>query len=140
MALEKDIAAFLARLDDAIEDSLKNEVADIAKIEIGEHLDRYRFPYSRGIHGGGLLDDVNFYVYPVEKIENEFWMRIEDVANFQEDEGMPGDLAVAVTRGDRRYHMPGPRPFMRPAEEELGKGEFADALKMGLSKRGFTVS
>ena len=140
MSADTALQSFLTRLGTAIKETMENEVADTAKDEIGRQLGRYEFPYSRGPSGDGLLDRRNLSTR-LFSVGDDLHMTIEDVAYPQEKEAPPGELASAVTEGRRSWHMhkAGPRPFMQPAEEKLGEGAFADALKSGLKNRGFST-
>ncbi len=135
MGFEADVNLFEARLYDAIKDTMEKEIADAAKKEILAQLGQYSFPHSRGPNGMGLLDSRTLKE-TVEQTGDTISLTVESTALFQKDKGQPGHLAEVVTRGDAAYHMPGPRPFMAPAQDALDP-QFEQLLAAGLEKRGF---
>ena len=118
-----DIAAIERRIDAAVRGALNGPILDTAKDDISQMLRQYTFPYSRG--PGGLSDPVNFHGN-VGGGGDRFELVVTDDAPFQNGGGAAGDLADVVETGDLAYRMPGPRPFMEPADQLLGTQ--ADAI------------
>jgi len=139
VSIEADIALFNKRLNDAIFETLDKEVLEAARDAIREQLNSYDWTMSRGgaTGSGGLRDRT--------QIKGETWsegdlfiLQVTDEAEFQDGPLHAGDtLTEAVEQGDSAYKMPGPRPFMHPAEEALGNGIFSSVLMRGLHSRGF---
>lgn len=139
VSIEADIAAFNARLDAAIENTMQTDVLDAAKAEIVNQLNSYTWTMSRGPETGSEgLRDREQMVGSVWQNGDEIILEITDEADFQTGALNAGDtLDEVVTRGDAAYRMPRPRPFMGPAEDALGQGAFEQALEKGLRERGF---
>lgn len=140
MGIEADLASFKSRLFVAIENTMQTNVLDAAKTEIFDILNDYKWTKSRGpaIGSEGLRDREQM-LGSTERINNQVVLEITDDADFQNGEPLnDGDtLDEVVTRGDKAYRMPEPRPFMQPAEEKMGEGTFEKALAAGLRERGF---
>lgn len=113
--IEADIAAFEAKLGGAILNVLQGEVSELAKDKILEELHHYAFPYSRG--AGGLSDRASIRTQ-VSGGGDQYELVAKDEAPFQ-GTGGSGTLADVVESGNPAYHMPGARPFMKPAEAAL---------------------
>lgn len=122
MARYETVEAFEAALQSKCEEILANEITELAKDEITNQLGHYAFPYSRG--PGGLSDRENF-----EDSVSGLTLTIRDVAPFQ-GTGGGSALVDVVEGGNAAYHMPGPRPFMKPAEAAV-VGPAEAALQAG---------
>lgn len=143
MGIAADIAAFVARLDAAIDDTMQGPVLDGAKKQISETALRVVYSYSpqfysRRMTGGGVADQGNLYGAYGDKeltIYNETpWQQLYGGA-------YPGDdLVEALASGDARFHFQnaGSRKFMEQAEKEF-KPEFERLLASGLRAHGFIV-
>lgn len=138
MAFDLEIAQLSAKIDTAIVRAMEHEVADNVKAEMSKQIEQYTFTQSRGPHGMGVRDIRNFKA-TVDQNGDTTTLRVMDIAPFQSSQPRNKYLANVVETGDKTYKMPGPRPFMGPAEQEMGGGLFALALKKGLQKQGFTV-
>ena len=146
MGLAADLALFMARLDSAIDSTMKGPVLDGAKKQLraaaysevyGAYSPEF---YSRRMDGGGLADMGN-----MQNVYGDKTLLITDEAPWQQLYGgaVPGGfLADAIANGDARYHFQkaGPRPFHEEAEKEFAaSGEFERLLADGLRAHGFTV-
>jgi hypothetical protein len=143
MGLTADIAAFVARLDAAIDSTMQGPVLDGAKKQISEtaHSRVYSYSpefYSRRMDAGGTSDPGNMAGDYGDKT-----LTIRDQVGWQQLYGgaYPGEeLVEALAAGSARYHFQnaGPRPFMEEAEHAF-KPEFERLLAAGLRAHGFTV-
>ena len=149
-----------AKLDKAIENALRNEVAEVVKgaladAAISEVYNAYepeflsrRDPVHGGGNttaskaGGGITDTANMHV---EAVGNT--LTVSDDAPYQQLWGgtRPSSprLAEAIATGDARFHMEkaGPRPFHETAKRKaIDSGEAEKALIAGLKRQGFDVT
>lgn len=149
-----------AKLDRAIENALKNEVAEVVKgalaqAAIEEVYDTYdpEFLSRRDpIHGatnkwlktsgGGITDTTQMHV---EAVGNT--LTVSDDAPYQQLWGgtrpAAPRLAEAIATGDPRFHMEkaGPRPFHEKAKRKvIDSGDAEKALIAGLKRQGIDVS
>lgn len=146
MGIAGDIAAFMARLNTAIDSTMQGPVADGAKKQLrasvysevyGAYSPEF---YSRRMDGGGLSDMSQMRVDYGDKT-----LQIQDIATWQHlygGEYPAGRLAEAIASGDSIYHFhrAGPRPFHKEAEQEFAaSGEFERLLADGLRAHGFIV-
>lgn len=138
MGLTEDLAYISIKLDNAIRETMEREVADETKEEMSRQIEQYTFVRSRGPNGMGVRDKRNFRE-TVDQHGDTTILRVMDVAPFQSSTPRNKLLANVVETGDTAYRMPYPRPFMGPAEEQMGNGLFAETLKIGLQNRGFTI-
>ena len=144
MSISGDIAAFIAKLDSAIDSAMQGPVLDEAK----EYIQRSAFQnvynaysplfYSRRMSGGGIGDQGN-----LESDYSGKTLVIQDVALWQQLYGgaRPGErLAEAIASGSSRYHFhrAGPRSFMPEAERDFAP-RFEDILSGALRASGFKV-
>lgn len=146
MGIAADIAAFVAKLDAAIDSTMQSEVAEGAKKALrtaaySEVYGAYSPSFmSRRMDGGGLADMGQMDVSYGGKT-----LTIQDMAPWQQLYGgtVPGGrLAEAIASGDSRYHFgkAGPRPFHQEAEQQFAaSGEFENLLAAGLRAAGFKV-
>lgn len=142
MSIAADIAAFVARLDAAIDSAMQGPVLDGAKEAIQKAADSHVYDVyspkfnSRRMAGGGLgSQDTKISAYGDKELT------IYDVTPWQHKYGgaYPGeDLAEAVAAGSARYHFAsaGARSFMPEAEQEF-KPEFERILGDALRAAGF---
>ena len=141
-----DLAAFMAKLDAAIDSTMQSEVAEGAKkaLRAAAYSEVYgayspEF-FSRRMDAGGLSD-----VGQMETSYGGKTLTVQDMASWQQLYGgsTPGGrLAEAIASGDSRYHFhkAGPRPFHEEAEQQFaGSGEFGRLLAAGLRAAGFKV-
>ena len=141
-----DLAAFMAKLDAAIDSTMQSEVAEGAKkaLRAAAYSEVYgayspEF-FSRRMDAGGLSD-----VGQMETSYGGKTLTVQDMASWQQLYGgsAPGGrLAEAIASGDSRYHFhkAGPRPFHEEAEQQFaGSGEFGRLLAAGLRAAGFKV-
>ena len=136
-----NVAAFIAKLDTAIDEVMQTTVADGAKeaLQRTAQSEVYSYSplfYSRRGTAGGIADKRN-----METEYGGFTLTIQDVASWQQIYGgsAPGErLAEALASGSARYHFhrAGPRPFHEKAEEEYG-ALFAADLIGGIRAKGF---
>lgn len=157
--LQKAIEKY-AKLESAIENALKNEVAEVVKgalaqAAIEEVYDAYdpEFLSRRDpIHGatnkwlktsgGGITDKNQMHV---EAVGNT--LTVSDDAPYQQLWGgtRPSSprLAEAIATGDPRFHMEkaGPRPFHEKAKRKvIDSGAAEQALIAGLRRQGIDVT
>ena len=141
-----DLAAFMAKLDAAIDSTMQSEVAEGAKkaLRAAAYSEVYgayspEF-FSRRMDAGGLSD-----VGQMETSYGGKTLTVQDMASWQQLYGgsTPGGrLAEAIASGDSRYHFhkAGPRPFHEEAEQQFAaSGEFGRLLAAGLRAAGFKV-
>lgn len=141
-----DLAAFMAKLDAAIDSTMQSEVAEGAKkaLRAAAYSEVYgayspEF-FSRRMDAGGLSD-----VGQMETSYGGKTLTVQDMASWQQLYGgsAPGGrLAGAIASGDSRYHFhkAGPRPFHEEAEQQFAaSGEFGRLLAAGLRAAGFKV-
>ena len=141
-----DLAAFMAKLDAAIDSTMQSEVAEGAKkaLRAAAYSEVYgayspEF-FSRRMDAGGLSD-----VGQMETSYGGKTLTVQDMASWQQLYGgsAPGGrLAEAIASGDSRYHFhkAGPRPFLEEAEQQFAaSGEFGRLLAAGLRAAGFKV-
>lgn len=144
MGLAGDIAAFVARLDSAIDSTMQGPVLDGAKEAIWlsglKNVYAAYTPqfYSRRMSAGGLIDESNMVGDYGDKT-----LVIRDIAGWQHLYGgeYPGEMLVeAIAEGSAAYHFQnaGGRKFMEEAEKDF-KPEFEKLLASGLRAHGFIV-
>ena len=141
MSIEADIAAFVARLDSAIDSAMQGPVLDGAKKQIQKTAEERVYSYPpvfdhRRMYGGGLIADENLLSAYGDKE-----LTIYNVASWQHLYGgaYPGEeLAEAIAAGSPQYHFgnAGARSFMPEAEQEF-KPEFERILGDALRAAGF---
>lgn len=144
MGIAADIAAFVARLDTAIDDTMQGPVLDGAKRAIWlSSLQRVYAPYtpefySRRMSGGGIASE------DTKKADyGDKTLVIRDETPWQQLYGgaTPGEKLIdALASGSARYHFQnaGSRTFMEEAEKDF-KPEFERLLASGLRAHGFIV-
>lgn len=141
-----DLAAFMAKLDAAIDSTMQSEVAEGAKkaLRAAAYSEVYgayspEF-FSRRMDAGGLSD-----VGQMDQSYGGKTLTIQDMASWQQLYGgsAPGTrLAEAIASGSAAYHFhkAGPRPFHEEAEQQFAaSGEFGRLLAAGLRAAGFKV-
>ena len=144
MGLAGDIAAFVARLDSAIDSTMQGPVLDGAKRQIQDTARTNVYSayqpefYSRRMMSGGLMDEANMVGDYGDKT-----LVIRDIAPWQHLYGgdYPGEMLVeAIAEGSSAYNFQkaGGRKFMEPAEKAF-KPEFERLLAEGLRAHGFIV-
>ena len=141
-----DLAAFMAKLDAAIDSAMQNEVAKGAKEALrdaaySEVYGAYTpIFFNRRMDAGGLSD-----VGQMEASYGGKTLTVQDMASWQQLYGgsAPGTrLAEAIASGSAAYHFhkAGPRPFHEEAEQQFAaSGEFGRLLAAGLRAAGFKV-
>ena len=141
-----DLAAFMAKLDAAIDSAMQNEVAKGAKEALrdaaySEVYGAYTpIFFNRRMDAGGLSD-----VGQMETSYGGKTLTVQDMASWQQLYGgsAPGArLAEAIASGSAAYHFhkAGPRPFHEEAEQQFAaSGEFGRLLAAGLRAAGFKV-
>lgn len=146
MGIAADIAAFKAKLDLAIDDTMQGPVLDEAKkfLRAAVYSEVYgayspEF-YSRRMDGGGLAD-----IFYMRHNYGDKTLQVMDMTPWQQLYGgaRPGErLAEAIASGNSRYHFnrAGARPFHEEAEHEFASsGRFEDMLASGLRAHGFAI-
>ena len=141
-----DLAAFMAKLDAAIDSTMQSEAAEGAKkaLRAAAYSEVYgayspEF-FSRRMDAGGLSD-----VGQMETSYGGKTLTVQDMASWQQLYGgsAPGTrLAEAIASGSAAYHFhkAGPRPFHEEAEQQFAaSGEFGRLLAAGLRAAGFKV-
>ena len=142
MSIEADIAAFVARLDSAIDSAMQGPVLDGAKKQIQDTARSRVYSayqpqfYSRRMMSGGLMDEGNMRDSYGDKT-----LLIQNMTGWQHLYGgeYPGEMLVeAIANGDAAYHFQnaGARSFMPEAEQEF-KPEFERILGDALRAAGF---
>ena len=141
-----DLAAFMAKLDAAIDSTMQSEVAEGAKkaLRAAAYSEVYSAYspefFSRRMDAGGLSD-----VGQMETSYGGKTLTVQDMASWQQLYGgsAPGTrLAEAIASGSAAYHFhkAGPRPFHEEAEQQFAaSGEFGRLLAAGLRAAGFKV-
>lgn len=141
-----DLAAFMAKLDAAIDSTMQNEVAKGAKEALREAAYSEVYGaytpifFNRRMDAGGLSD-----VGQMETSYGGKTLTVQDMASWQQLYGgsAPGTrLAEAIASGSAAYHFhkAGPRPFHEEAEQQFAaSGEFERLLAAGLRAAGFKV-
>ena len=144
MSIATDIAAFVARLDSAIDSTMQGPVLDGAKRAIWlSSLQRVYAPYtpefySRRMSGGGIASEDN-----KKHDYGDKTLTIRDETPWQQlwEGSTPGEKLVdALASGSSRYDFQnaGPRTFMTEAEKDFAP-EFESLLASGLRAAGFVV-
>lgn len=145
MGLAQDIAAFEARLNNAIHFVMQADVAEATKQAISDAVESEVYQgyepefYSRRNGIGGLKDPAFMsQSYDAQTMTLE----VSDTAPWQQLYGgrVPESyLAEAVESGDARFHMDkaGPRKFHEAAQRTMDNGEFEKTLNAGLIAHGF---
>lgn len=141
-----DFAAFIAKLDAAIDSTMQSEIAEGAKkaLRAAAYSEVYgayspEF-FSRRMDAGGLSD-----MGQMETSYGGKTLTVQDMASWQQLYGgsAPGTrLAEAIASGSAAYHFhkAGPRPFHEEAEQQFAaSGEFESLLAAGLRAAGFKV-
>ena len=138
MGILAEFQAILRRLDLAVDDALRIEVADAVKAEMRTQVhervyNAYEpaFPESRRMDSGGLSDITNYDA----RVESGHELVVENDTPMQHPNG--SSLVEIVEEGRKSYHMPFPRPFVHEAEQEVNAGW---ALAQGLRRGGFAVT
>lgn len=142
MSIAADIAAFVARLDVAIDSAMQGPVLDGAKKQIQDTARSRVYSayqpqfYSRRMMSGGLMDEGNMRDSYGDKT-----LLIQNMTGWQHLYGgeYPGEMLVeAIANGDAAYHFDkaGARSFMPEAEQEF-KPEFERILGDALRAAGF---
>jgi hypothetical protein len=142
MSIEADIAAFVARLDSAIDSAMQGPVLDGAKKQIQDTARSRVYSayqpqfYSRRMMSGGLMDEGN-----MKDSYGDKTLLIQNMTGWQHLYGgeYPGEMLVeAIANGDAAYHFQnaGARSFMPEAEQEF-KPEFERILGDALRAAGF---
>ena len=142
MSIAADIAAFVARLDSAIDSAMQGPVLDGAKKQIQDTARSMVYSayqpqfYSRRMMSGGLMDEGNMRDSYGDKT-----LLIQNMTGWQHLYGgeYPGEMLVeAIANGDAAYHFQnaGARSFMPEAEQEF-KPEFERILGDALRAAGF---
>lgn len=141
-----DLAAFMAKLDAAIDSTMQNEVAKGAKEALRDAVYSEVYGaytpifFNRRMDAGGLSD-----VGQMETSYGGKTLTVQDMASWQQLYGgsAPGTrLAEAIASGSAAYHFhkAGPRPFHEEAEQQFAaSGEFERLLAAGLRAAGFKV-
>lgn len=146
MALCEDLQAFCDAVNNAVDETMLVDVANLAKSEISmEGFERVYDAYNpkfysrRGDKLGGILDtDETQTSYDgvgktVKTLEIRSGARFQHLWGGQYPQGE--DLTDAVESGNRRFNMglAGPRPFYSFAEDRLEKsGLFDKTLETGV--------
>lgn len=133
-----DIATFKAKLDTDMYSIMETDVADAVKEEMSKNLESYTYKWSRGPNGGGVRDKRNFRAR-VEQNGDRTILNVKDEAPFQHRTSSGKSLAKVVETGDPAFHMPGPRPFIKPTQETMDDGTARSTIMQGLRARGYTV-
>lgn len=146
MALCADLQAFCDAVNDAVDQTMVAEVANLAKSEISMEgfervYDKYnpKFYSRRGDKLGGILDTQEMETSYDGLGKNVKTLEIRSGAPFQHLWGGrypdDADLTDAVEEGSGRFNMglAGPRPFYSFAEDKLEKsGLFDKTLETGV--------
>lgn len=139
MALCSDLQNFVDDLDNAIDDVMQTDVAEIVKAEISESAKENVYAayepkfYSRRMEYGGVMDP--------RTMEQSYDWRQPDVKTLEVYSTAPwqhlwggayprDDLSDAIEAGTAKYNMAkaGPRPFYGPAERHLMETGLIDAV------------
>lgn len=150
-------------IEKAIENAMRNEVADVVRETIAQTARKYVYgkysaPVFRSRRGDpqgdlygrttGGITDPNSVVIEVNGTElvakdNPDWQQLWGGGGTGVGSWRPEKrLAEAIAEGDSRYNMQeaGPRPFHDKAKEELiSSGSVEAALRRGLRRQGITV-
>jgi hypothetical protein len=137
----KTLAELEKYLNEKIRKSLANEVADVARETMSEHVmsDVYaKYQPTQYQRTGDLYKDVK------TTMVDDTTLMVEDVAKDEETGRL---IAPIVNEGvgyewkdSKIYNMqPFPRPFVEETAKELENGLAKEALKNGLKKQGLDV-
>lgn len=141
-------------INGAIEDALRNEVAEVIKKYVimtarRNVYDAYEPKIDWRRYGsGGILDPNSIYieVHGNELIAADTYPSVSGRRGWQQRFGgrVPdGRLAEAIAEGDPRFHMDeaGPRPFHEEAKRAaINSGELEIALLAGLRRQGYDTT
>lgn len=151
MSIEADIAAYNARLDAAIADTMMTDVFIAARdhilLSVFENVyDKYtpsgQNPYERRYDNGGLSDFRNIELVSSGPTANGFEIEVRDMAEGIDGEGpidqvIESGVGYTWTESDIYKRQPYPRPFYEGAEKMMMQsGAFERALMDGLRRRG----
>lgn len=135
MSVMSEFEAILQKLDFAIDDSLRVDVANAVREKMHEKVhelvyDQYtpKGPYGRREDRGGLSSVWNYDA----RIEGDHMLVVENNTPLQG--GGSGNLVEIVEEGLENYNMPFPRPFIQKTEESV---DAETALMDGLKRNGF---
>lgn len=128
------------KLDEAINDALEKEVLDEAKTVMKEEIQERVYDaytptkYKRRMQNGGLLDDKNI---KHQVLTGSHTLYVRNVT----DNGFTVETVETgkgyTWKNSAIYQNPFPRPFHKPAEEELiNSGRAKRALIKGLRRKG----
>lgn len=142
MSVIQDYMQIRALLDAAIENALRDNVADGLKKAIQEKAQENVYSYhaspsamyKRREENGGLIDEATM-ITTVEGLT----LTLENAAEPQHANGI--DLTPIVEEGDPDWHQPFARPFMDEARNEYVDNGKADSdIAAALRGMGFTAS
>lgn len=138
MSVLQDYLQIRGLLDAAIENALRDNVADGLKKAIQEEAekrvyDAYPVSSKRRKKDGGLIDDATM-ITTVEGLT----LTLENAAEPQHAEGIA--LTPIVEEGWSSWHQPGPRRFMDEARDAyVDSGDADRDITDALKAAGFTV-
>lgn len=147
----KSLAELNAYLQKQIDKSLQTDVAENTKDLIKKHVETDVYAkyspteYIRRKEDGGLLDDENYLITPIENGVS--------IENITRDDGYatpsdPDRLVAPIVEDGVGYtwewskiyqKQPYPRPFIGNTRDELAKGKAKEFLKKSLQGKGFKV-
>lgn len=137
MSVLAEYQAIMARLDNAIDNALSEDVADAVRAEMNEQVHKRVYdayvpqnPSARRMDTGGLSDTANYDAH----LEEGHVLVMENNTPMQNPNG--ANLVEIVEEGNEAYHMPFARPFVEMTEKSVNAGW---ALAQGLRKNGFSV-
>ena len=123
MGVLAEFQAILRRIDLAVDDALRIEVADAVKTEMRAQVhervyDAYapEVPGLRRMDSGGLSDVDNDNA----RVESGHELVVENNTPMQHPDG--SSLVEIVEEGRTSQHMPFPRPFVHETEQEINAG------------------
>lgn len=142
MSVLQDYLQIRGLLDSAIENALRDNVADGLKKAIQEKAQENVYSYlaspsamyKRREENGGLIDDTTMLT-TVEGLT----LTLENAAEPQHANGV--ELTPIVEDGDSAWHQPFDRPFMDEARDDyVDNGNADSVIAKALKAMGFTVS
>lgn len=151
MASLSEVITKLTNIENAVDDALNTEVADVVKDAIVESArtnvyDVYEPKFLHRRNGNGGILDKN--AIEIEVRDNKLTAKstqagVKGPKGWQQLLGgnVPsGRLAEAIASGEKRFNMnrAGPRPYHEDAEQRVvADGSVEDALKRGMARQGY---
>lgn len=147
MSLNDDIALIEAKIDAAVNLALRDDVGELAKVFLSQSVkenvyDKYnpRVYWRRKSEGGLMdIDTMESRYDPATKTLEVESMNVDDDTGRRVAPVVESGVGYNYIRRGAKYLLP--RPFHKPAEDNLIKSGVVDnALSMRLTQAGFKVT